>query len=112
MDKRKTGRVAKRLEVKFQSPVEKTAITNDLSETGIFIKTTNMGVTEGSIISFKMNLPNTQEIPLTGRVARSIRTMLGLIGESKSGIGVHLVDPPENYVNYVQSLFVNHVNSK
>ncbi|MBI5195753.1 MAG: PilZ domain-containing protein [Nitrospirae bacterium] len=111
MEKRKTGRVAKRLEVKFQSPVEKTAITNDLSETGIFIKT-NMGVNDGNIISFKMNLPNTQEIPLTGRVARSVRTMLGLIGESKSGIGVHLVDPPENYVNYVQSLFINHVNSK
>lgn len=110
MERRKTGRVAKRLEVKFQSPVEKTAITNDLSETGIFIKT-NMGVAEGNIINFKVNLPNTQELYLTGTVARSVRTMLGLIGESKSGIGVQLVNPPENYVNYVQSLFINQVNS-
>ena len=104
MEKRKKSRVVRKLEVKFHSPVEKTAITSDLSESGIFIKT-NMGVNSGNIITFKLNLPNSQELNLTGIVTRTVRTMLGLIGETKSGIGVKLMNPPDNYINYVQSIF-------
>lgn len=104
MERRKASRVAKKLEVKFQTPVEKTAITNDLSETGMFIKT-NMGITSGSVVNFKLNLPNSQELILTGKVTRCVRTMLGLVCESKNGMGIQLIDPPNNYINYVQSLF-------
>lgn len=103
MERRKSERVVKRLEVKFQTAVENTAITNDLSETGMFINT-NKGVPPGSILNIKLNLPNSQELFLTGKVVRSMRSTSGLIGEMKSGMGIQLINPPENYIDYIQSI--------
>ncbi|MBI4687731.1 MAG: PilZ domain-containing protein [Nitrospirae bacterium] len=103
MERRKTNRIIKRLEVKFHTGIEKTAITSDLSEAGMFIRT-NQGVAPGSIISIKLCLSNSQEIFLSGKVIRSMRTMSGLIGETKSGMGIELVNPPPNYTDYVQSI--------
>ncbi len=103
MDKRKSRRVIKRLEIKFQAEVERTAITSDLSETGVFVRTTK-GVQPGNIIDFRLNLPNSQELFLSGRVVRNIKSLPALVGNSKSGMGIQLIDPPLDYINYVQSV--------
>jgi len=103
MERRKATRVIKRLEVKFHTDVENTAITSNLSESGLFIRT-NRGVTPGSILDIKLNLPNAQELFLTGKVVRSMKTTPGLVGNAKSGMGIQLISPPANYIDYVKSL--------
>jgi hypothetical protein len=113
MEKRQSPRAVKRLEVKFHTSVENTAITSDLSETGMFIRTAR-GVTPSSILNIRLNLPNqsarqqagAQEIFLTGKVVRSMKSVPGLIGISKSGMGIQLISPSDEYRNYVRSLFV------
>jgi Tfp pilus assembly protein PilZ len=109
MEKRCENRIIKRLEVKFQTEVENTAITSDLSESGLFIRT-NRGISPGTVINLKLNLPNAQELALIGKVIRSMKSMPGLIGESKSGMGIHLINPPESYISYVQSIRTNYSN--
>ena len=103
MEKRAKERIIKRLEVKFQTNVENTAITSNLSESGIFIRT-KRGINPGSILDIKLNLPNTQELILKGKVVRSMTSVSGLVGEAKSGIGVQLISPPSEYISYIQSL--------
>jgi Tfp pilus assembly protein PilZ len=103
MDKRKSDRIIKRLEIKFRTEAENTAITSDLSETGIFV-TTNKGIEPGSVMNLRLNLPNSQELFLAGRVVRNIKSAPALAGNSKSGMGIQLVDPPLDYLNYVQSI--------
>ncbi len=103
IERRKAPRAIKRLEVKFQTGVENTAITSNLSEIGMFIRT-NRGVAPGSILNIKLNLPNSQELFLAGKVARSMRSISGLTGETKSGIGIQLINPSHDYINYVQSI--------
>ncbi len=102
-EKRIVPRVIKRLEVKFHTTVENTAITNNLSEVGMFIRT-NRGASPGSIVNIKLNLPNARELSLTGRVVRCMRSMPGLLGDIKSGMGVQLISPPQDYVKYVHSI--------
>jgi len=101
-DKRKAVRIVKRLEVKFHTAGENTAITCDLSENGLFIRT-NKGVDAGNVINIKLHLPNMQELFLTGRVVRSIKDS-AITGGSKNGMGIQLINPPQDYINYVHSL--------
>jgi Tfp pilus assembly protein PilZ len=103
MERRRSERITKRLEVKYWTNEENTAITNDLSETGLFIRT-NRGMKPGSSIDLKLNLPNSQELFLSGRVVRSMKSLPGLVGDSKSGMGIELIEPPPEYIDYVRSL--------
>jgi len=103
MERRGAQRAIKRLEVRFHTNTDNTAITSDLSEIGLFI-TTNRRVSPGTVIDLKLNLPNAQELALVGKVARSVKSMPGLVGESKSGMGIQLINPPQSYIDYVQSI--------
>ena len=102
-EKRIAERIFKRIEVQFQAVEENTAITSNISETGMFIRT-NRGLAEGNIVSIKLNLPNSKELEVKGKVVRSLKTISGLMGHSKSGMGIHLISPPAEYIDYVQSL--------
>ena len=102
-EKRKAPRVTKRLEVRYRVSEEKSAITSNVSETGLFIRT-NRGLNPGSEIDLKIDLPNAKGIPLKGRVVRTIKTLPGLIGVVKSGMGIKLIFPPSDYIEYVRSL--------
>ncbi len=103
MEKRKSPRVMKRLEVKFQTKSENTVITDDLSETGLFVRTTK-GINPGYSVDLKLNLPNSQQLFLSGRVVRNIKSYPGPVGTSNSGMGIELINPPSDYINYVQTL--------
>jgi len=104
MERRKSPRINKRLEIKFQTVTEYTAITNDLSETGLFIRT-NKAISTGSIVDLKLNLPNSQELFLTGKIIRSIKALPGIFNPLKSsGLGVQLINPPASYISYLNSI--------
>jgi Tfp pilus assembly protein PilZ len=102
-DKRKDDRIIKRLEVKFQTNGERTSITSNLSEKGLFIRTKKV-LEPGSTVNLKLDLPNNSSIYLTGKVIRSVRSVTGLLGQAKSGMGISLTNPPDNYITYISSL--------
>ncbi|MBI5409342.1 MAG: PilZ domain-containing protein [Nitrospirae bacterium] len=102
-EKRKAVRVSKRLEVKFHSTSENTAITNDLSAKGLFI-TTSKGMDPGNAIDIKLHLPNSEALFIKGRVIRNIKAATGLNNGAQSGMGIELINPPEDFINYIQSL--------
>ncbi|MBI5056797.1 MAG: PilZ domain-containing protein [Nitrospirae bacterium] len=102
-DKRKAVRVPKRLEVKFHSTAENTAITNDLSENGLFI-TTSKGIDAGSPIDIKLHLPNSDALFIKGRVVRNLKAMQGVNNGAQIGMGIELINPPVDFINYIQSL--------
>ena len=102
-EKRRTYRVAKRLEVKFHSTAENTAITNDLSKNGLFI-TTSKGVDPGNDIDIKLHLPNSDALFIKGRVVRNMKATPGVNNGAHVGMGIELINPPEDFINYMQSL--------
>jgi Tfp pilus assembly protein PilZ len=102
-EKRKTKRISKRLEVKFHSTAENTAITDDLSESGLFI-TTSKGMEAGNSIDVKLHLPNSEALFIKGRIIRNIKTMPGMNNGVKVGMGIELINPPQDFVNYIQSI--------
>jgi Tfp pilus assembly protein PilZ len=102
-EKRRTYRVAKRLEVKFHSTAENTAITNDLSKNGLFI-TTSKVMDPGHDIDIKLHLPNSDALFIKGRVVRNMKTTPGVNNGAQVGMGIELINPPQDFINYMQSL--------
>ena len=102
-EKRKAVRVAKRIEVKFNSAAENTAITSDLSESGMFIATCK-GIDPGNTIDIKLQLPDAKALFINGRVIRNTKTPQSVKDAAQKGMGVELISPPSDYVMYVQTL--------
>lgn len=102
-EKRKAVRVVKRIEVKFNSAAENTAITSDLSENGMFIATCR-GKDPGSIIDIKLQLPDAKALFINGKVIRNTKTPQPSQDAAQKGMGVELISPPSDYVMFVQRL--------
>jgi hypothetical protein len=102
-DKRKADRASKKLEVHYITGADQTAITSNISETGIFIITNNK-VAPGTVLDLTLHLPGLQNFSLKGRVVRNKYTAPALVGEATSGLGVELMKPPQEYINYIRSL--------
>jgi len=102
-EKRRSARVVKRLEVSFFATEERTAITSNISETGLFIRT-RRGLDTGIILNIKIKLPNSADLMLEGNVVRTFKSVPGLVGGVKSGMEIQLLNPSEGYLNYVQTL--------
>jgi Tfp pilus assembly protein PilZ len=101
-DKRFYQRYIRRLEVKYmKDEIEMTSITGNLSEEGMFIKLKRK-IPVGTIVYLKLELPNFQEIKLIGEVVRNIFVVSGHLGHSKSGIGIHLINPSQEYIRFVR----------
>ena len=103
IEKRKVSRIVKRLEVRFHTTVENTAITNDLSEKGLFIRT-NREIVTGSVLNLTLDLPNSEELFLKGKVIRSVKHVPASVDEEKIGFGIQLLDPSPDYKDYVQTI--------
>ena len=82
----------------LRHPAER-AGTGNLSEAGLFIITEDPAP-EGEVVHLRLQL-ETRELDLTGHVRWSRRAHR--IGRSP-GMGVQLVNPPVDYVNYVRAL--------
>jgi Tfp pilus assembly protein PilZ len=102
-EKRFSPRVMKILEVRFLSPEEKTAITGNISETGLFIRT-NSGFDAGRETDLHITLPTGARISLQGSVTRNVQTEPVLAEGEECGMGIQLIDPSLEYTQYIQSI--------
>jgi Tfp pilus assembly protein PilZ len=102
-DKRSAERVDKRIEVQYGTELENTAITQNLSTGGMFINT-NRRFTSGSVMNLKLKLPGLKVFSMKGKVIRCSYSSPGLVSEATSGIGVQLIDPPADFLEYIRSL--------
>jgi Tfp pilus assembly protein PilZ len=102
-ERRVAQRVIKSLEVKYGNEAENIAITSNISETGMFIRTNNM-IKTGKVLKIKLNLPDSKGFYFEGKVVRNRHSTPGFIGEAKNGIGIHLIDSPQNYIDYIRAL--------
>jgi len=99
MARRTTWRIPIRLSVIFNSGsrVSHGTVTN-ISEKGMFISAEVTGFTEDS--QFEISIPLKGEVlHVPGRLVR-----LSKINGSNNGIGVELMDPPQNYLDFVEGL--------
>lgn len=73
MEKRRCKRINKRLAVEFgNNGTLHSGITNDISRTGLFIKTTHV-YSPGSVVKVNLLLPNNGSTTFTGRVVRTLK---------------------------------------
>jgi len=105
MEKRNKTRVVKRLFIHFgpEHPVN-IGFTGDISSTGLFIKT-NTIFPPGSVLKIEIELPNSKTIHMQGTVMWAKRVPATLVRHVKnSGMGVRILQPPEEYLNFLESL--------
>ncbi len=101
MQKRRSKRVIKRLEVTFTARgLSYTGITSDISREGIFIRT-QKGLPPGITVDVELYLPSGEILKMRGVVKRTIKTPFQQI---KNGMGVELTDPPQKYKDFSDSL--------
>lgn len=105
MDKRKHKRLHKRLFAKFgHAQPEKVGYTEDISSEGLFIKT-NAVLSSGTELVIQLTLSDNRVIQLKGRVQWTKYVPPALLRHvKKTGIGVHLDCPPEDFQALVKSI--------
>jgi hypothetical protein len=96
---RSSWRVPVRLNVTFHSGGNTYAgtITN-LSEDGIFVSTNSLNIPPDP--EFKISIPIAQQtVHLPARLVRTVKT-----NGHYNGFGVELINPPQQYLDYVDEL--------
>jgi hypothetical protein len=105
MEKRSRKRLAKRLQVRFgPDEPDMLGFTDDLSEIGIFIKTSRV-VPPGTKLKIQVTFPDGGVVNLTGEVVWGKMvppSMARFI--KKNGFGVRLLNPPRTYLEFVNQL--------
>lgn len=101
MQKRRSKRFIKRLEVTFSARgLTYTGITSDIAKEGIFIRT-QKGLPPGITVDVDLYLPSGEILKMKGVVKRTIKTPYQQI---KNGMGIELIDPPQKYTDFASSL--------
>ncbi|GBE05206.1 MAG TPA: hypothetical protein ENH31_08760 [Nitrospirae bacterium] len=99
--KRRSTRTIKRLEITFSARgITYKGITSNLSREGIFIRTVK-GLPPGITIDVELYLPSGETLKLQAVVKRTIKTPFQSI---KNGMGIEIINPPQKYLEYVDSL--------
>ena len=101
MQKRRSKRVIKRLEVTFRARGHTyTGITSDVSKEGIFIRT-QKGLPPGMLIEVELYMPSGELLKMQGVVKRTIKTPFQQI---KNGMGIEIANPPQIFIDFANSL--------
>jgi len=101
MQKRRSTRIIKRLEIKVISGgISFTGITSNLSEHGIFIRT-KKGFAPGTTLELDLQLPSGENLHLHGKVKRTVKTQFH---DVKNGMGVELLDTPPKFIEFLKTL--------
>lgn len=101
VDKRRHPRFIKRLTAKVVINNESfTGISSDISENGIFIRTTR-GLSADTPVDIRLLMPDNRISSLKGIVRRTTRT---LISSMKNGMGVEITEKDGIFMNLLQSL--------
>jgi hypothetical protein len=101
MDKRRHPRFIKRLTATFFVDHQRSrGISSDLSESGLFIRTTR-GLAANTTISIELLLPNNKVSLLKGIVRRTVRTSISSI---KNGMGIEITDKDSAFTDFMKSI--------
>jgi hypothetical protein len=101
MDKRRHPRFIKRLTATFFVDRQRCAgISSDLSESGLFIRTSR-GLAVNTAITIELLLPNNKVSLLKGIVRRTIRTPISSI---KNGMGIEITEKDATFTDFVRSV--------
>lgn len=101
MSKRTSDRKKKRLTITFSDGhVENNGMSSDFSSTGLFIRT-RKAFNPGTPVTMVLEVDANRKIPLTGVVARAIRT--GVM-DFKNGMGIRLTSVPQAYEEFLKEL--------
>ncbi len=95
MEKRRSRRKIKRLEIKFIAHDDGlTGITSNLSKEGLFLRT-QKGLPPGTVLNLELYLPSGEAVKLSGKVIRTVKTQFQSI---KNGMGIEISESPEVYI--------------
>jgi hypothetical protein len=101
MDKRRHPRFIKRLTATFFVDRQKCrGISSDLSESGLFIRTSR-GLAVNTAITIELLLPNDKVSLLKGIVKRTVRTP---ISSMKNGMGIEITEKDATFTDFVRSV--------
>jgi hypothetical protein len=101
MDKRRHPRFIKRLATKFIINNESvTGISSDLSENGLFIRTSR-GCSANNPIDIEIFMPDNRVSSLKGIVRRSTRTP---IPSMKNGMGIEITEKDGIFIDFLKSI--------
>lgn len=102
MAERSSFRIPIRLSIKYaENGAFHNGIIKNMSESGMFVLADQIDHPENSII--KIELPVKKEsLHLSGKLVRKFRS-----GMNESGFGIMLVDPPREYIDYIEELLLS-----
>ena len=101
MDKRRHPRFIKRLTATFFVDHQRSrGISSDLSESGLFIRTTR-GLAVNTPVTIELLLPNNRVSFLKGIVRRTVRTPISTI---KNGMGIEITEKDATFTDFVKSV--------
>lgn len=105
MEKRSKDRIGKRLLVKFgMEKPEKLGFTEDVSPTGLFIKTSAV-FKPGTLLRIELTLPDNRALPMAGQVVWAKQVPQNLLRFSKkSGMGIRLTQACDDYKRFMAAL--------
>ena len=105
MNKRRNDRIGKRLFVRFgKEKPDKVGFTEDVSETGLFIKT-NTVFNPGTHLKLELTLPDEKVIQVAGLVMWAKQVPQNLLRFTKKcGMGVRLTQNSEHFTRFVAML--------
>ena len=102
IDKRDIARHKKRIQLRFGlEEANKIGFTEDISTTGIFIKSP-MVMNPGKIIFVELKLADDSIITIKGRIMWAKRVPQSLLGKVKGGMGIHIVSFEKGEEEYHQ----------
>jgi len=78
-----------------------TGISSDLSEDGVFIRTSR-GYAPDTVVAVEMVMPDNSVSLLRGIVARTVKTPFPSV---RNGMGIMLLEKDRMYINFVKSLW-------
>ncbi|MEW6584797.1 MAG: PilZ domain-containing protein [Nitrospirota bacterium] len=100
-DRRRRPRFIKRLTAKCRVDHHVfTGISSDLSEDGVFIRTSR-GFAPDTVVAIEIVMPDNSIALLRGIVARTVKTPFPSVG---NGMGIMLLEKDGRYINFVKSL--------
>jgi len=101
MSERSAFRIPIRLGMKYtENGIFYDGTITDMSESGIFVLVDRTDYPENSIINIKLPVKN-DSLHLSGKLVRKNRS-----GINKRGFGVRLIDPPPEYIDYIEELLL------
>jgi hypothetical protein len=104
MEKRGFARSKRRFLVEFDfEGAACTGFTNDVSPTGIFIRSVRLPM-PGTLLTASLHLPEGKRISVRGKVVRAHRVPAALSRLIPSGFSIRLTEPPEDYFQFLATL--------